>query len=600
MKHLFLLVLLLVGLATPVSAADQVIETVGEYLVGDGETMAAGLEYARKDAIRRAAEQAGTYVRSYSKVRNLALEDDLIEVVANHAMKITTLPETRQMAGNAIKILVPIRAEIMAGEVERTIQRTLQQRQEVGEYRQLQARLQLQSQELNELKKQLADAATADKQKIVDRISEQERSVRAAGIMKDAGELAFRKQFAESRLLLSKVIELTPHDPQAYLRRALVSVAPEQQDEVGRDIAMVLKLDAKQGPVLAEKVYFKRADYYLGSDTPNQALVEADKGVAVLKETLPKEYEPYLRFLMQSRKMTNVQQTLELFCKSFSVAPCTEEHIMTTPQAAAIRQLDTSDALQALAQAYYERAKIRYELGDVNGALQDQQQSCALPAYVTVADFCEPTGLFKPFRSAAALKAYQFVQQGVRAFGAGNAQQGLLRFDAAIGLEPDNKEAWYYRGYTLLWLNRAKEALVALNQLVQLAPHEARSYDWRSRARAILGDHRGALADLEKAVKLAPQDPELLLHLARQYEQVQQPDKAAATYLRYARSYADNPGMALQTARELQRMARKVEERQLLEEFLRQVQKNPQNYGSDQQLAEDIAQAKERLQQLQQ
>ncbi len=69
-------------LAIPSFCQAMTIQTSGEYTIGDGETMAAGMDHARNSAIRQAAEQAGALVRSYTTVRNMALEEDVIEVVA--------------------------------------------------------------------------------------------------------------------------------------------------------------------------------------------------------------------------------------------------------------------------------------------------------------------------------------------------------------------------------------------------------------------------------------------------------------------------------------------------------------------------------------
>lgn len=49
----------------------------------------------KKAAVQKAAEQAGAYVKSYTKVKNLALESDFIEVIANHSMKIEVIEKKK-------------------------------------------------------------------------------------------------------------------------------------------------------------------------------------------------------------------------------------------------------------------------------------------------------------------------------------------------------------------------------------------------------------------------------------------------------------------------------------------------------------------------
>lgn len=594
------IVLGLLLVSVPAWSGTQVIETVGEYLVGDGETMTAGIEYARKDAIRQAAEQAGAYVRSYTKVRNSALEDDLIEVVANHVMKITTQPEKRQMAGNAVRILVPIKAEIMEGELERTIQRTLQQRQEVVEYRQLQARLQQQSQELERLKKQLADAAATDKQKIVDRIGAQERSVRAAGMLKEAGELAFRKQFAEARQLMNKVIGLTPDDPQAYLRRALVSYGPDIEKQVATDIRTAIRLDPKEGPIMAKNVYLSRAEQYLVFENMSLAIAEADNAVSVLTTALPAGHDKYLLFLQQTLKLTDEQKIMQQFCRSFGVGNCTREGIEASGHVGLIAEINRS--LPHLAHAYFKRAQIRFEAGDVAGAVHDQEVCCASAKagggeYINTS-FCDKGSAFKPFTTPAALKAYQFVQQAVRASSGGDEKLALTKLDAAAEIAPGYQEIYFQRGFILMTREQYQASLANFNQLVRLAPKDARSYHYRAMVKERMKDYRGTLADLSQAMILSPNDSELLRKRAITYELLLQPAKAAADYLRYAQQFEGSAVMQLQIARELERMGRGKEERQLLERFLKLVRENPADYGSDQELAQDIVRVKERLKEL--
>ncbi len=595
--------LLLMFYVQPVSAANQVIETIGEYLVGDGETMAAGLEHARKEAIRKAAEQAGTYVKSYSKVRNMALEEDLIEVVASHAMKITTLPETRQMTGSAVRILVPIKAEIIEDELEQTIRRTLKERQELDDYRQLKERMQQQASELENLKKRLTESTVAkDKQTIIEQIGKNERQFRAASMMKEAGELAFRMQFAEARQLMDKVIDLTPDDPRAYLRRALISFAPDEQKLVATDVETAVRLDPKDGPIMAKNVYLERAEHFLLFYNMPQALVEADKAVAVLKAALPEGHDKYLLFLRQTLKLTNDKETMQMFCRSFGITACTKEGIEASGHVGLITAVNRF--LPHLAELYYKRAQFRYEAGDVAGAVNDQELCCA--AYraagggVSInATFCDSGAVFKPFRSPAAFKAYQLVAQGMRAeYAGGDPQLALTRFNAAAEIDPGYQEIYFQRGFILMEQEKYQEALADFNQLVRLAPKDTRSYHYRAMVKDRMKDYPGVLADLDMAMKLTPDDTELLRKRAITYELMQQPGKAAADYLRYANQFESSAAMQLQIAREFERMGRYKEERQLLERFLKLVRENPTEYGSDQELAQDLERVRKRLKEL--
>jgi len=97
----------------------------GEYVMGAGETMEVAEEKAKKSAMQKAAEQAGAFVKSYTKVKNLALESDVIEVIANHSMKVDILEKKKTVLGDvdAIRFYVKIRATMTEEEIEANLKK---------------------------------------------------------------------------------------------------------------------------------------------------------------------------------------------------------------------------------------------------------------------------------------------------------------------------------------------------------------------------------------------------------------------------------------------------------------------------------------------
>lgn len=55
----------------------------GSYVMSEGENLGVSKERAKADAMRNASEQAGVYVKSYSRARNFELEEDLIETMTS-------------------------------------------------------------------------------------------------------------------------------------------------------------------------------------------------------------------------------------------------------------------------------------------------------------------------------------------------------------------------------------------------------------------------------------------------------------------------------------------------------------------------------------
>jgi len=599
MKQPYLLILICTICFCPAWCNAATIQTSGEYTIGDGETMSAGIDHARNDAIRQAAEQAGALVRSFTKVRDMQLEEDVIEVVANHAMRITTMPAQREMVGNAVRIRVNIRAELIEGEIEQAIMRMLGQQTELKDFQQLKQKLEQQSRELEALKKQLAQAGDSAKQQIISRIGENERQMRAASLMQEAGRLASLKQFDEARELMDQAVTLDPSNPRAYLRRTLVSFKPAEQEGVRQDIAAAIRLDPAEGPLMANSACLQRASVYLESGNQSAALAEADRAVAILGSTVPPEHRAFLQFVRKSYGIHDDNKLVRLLCDTFAISDCTQQGVKKSEKARAMMQ--HRRLLPHLYDAYRQRAWMRYEAGDLNGARRDREMSCAaynmgrgMTMYM-YGDFCEKSGEFKSLSTPAQLRAYQMVQQGIRASSARATKLALERFDAATRLDPGCADAWFQRGFLHLTLDHHNQALDDFEQLVRLEPASARSYHYRAMAKERLKDYIGALKDLEKAMKLAPHDSELLRKRAITYEMLNQPDKAAADYISYARSNAGSPVIMLQTARELMRMGRTQEERQLLEALMQAVKEVAKDQPVDQEFADEIAKARERL-----
>ena len=75
---------------TMASAEERVVDATGSYLIGDGpnESIEVAKDRAREEAMRLAAEKAGVYVESYSKINNESLTEDEVRVIAAQVLRI--------------------------------------------------------------------------------------------------------------------------------------------------------------------------------------------------------------------------------------------------------------------------------------------------------------------------------------------------------------------------------------------------------------------------------------------------------------------------------------------------------------------------------
>jgi hypothetical protein len=91
--------------------------------------------------MQKAAEKAGVFVKSYTKVNNLSLEADVIEVIANHAMKVDILEKKKSVLGDveAIKFYVKIKAILTEEDVEANLKKVKEDQTIVDAYNRLRA-----------------------------------------------------------------------------------------------------------------------------------------------------------------------------------------------------------------------------------------------------------------------------------------------------------------------------------------------------------------------------------------------------------------------------------------------------------------------------
>lgn len=224
---LFFLLLVLVIAVVPAfftaARADQrEIVTEGEYVMGAGETMAVAEERALKKAQQAAAEQAGAFVKSYSQVKNLALTEDAVEVLANHAMKVTVLTRKKTVVGDldAIRFVVRIKAIVSTEEVEANLRKLREDSSAIDSYKKLKAEYDRQAREIEELKKQLGGAPAGDRKQVLARISEEEKRFRANLWLEKGGDYSLSPEMAMKAF--DTALELNPGLAAAWAGKARI------------------------------------------------------------------------------------------------------------------------------------------------------------------------------------------------------------------------------------------------------------------------------------------------------------------------------------------------------------------------------------------
>jgi len=155
----------------------------GTYNMGDGETPTVAESRALFNAKRVAIEQAGTYIESYSKVKNFQLAHDEIQVLASGVMEVIILQQKRSIIEDGFKFWVKIKTTLSTDKIDEMAKR-IKDKSSAEDYRgdlkQLQENYEKLTRDIEILKNQLKEAKSEkEKQQVETKITDSERLFQA-------------------------------------------------------------------------------------------------------------------------------------------------------------------------------------------------------------------------------------------------------------------------------------------------------------------------------------------------------------------------------------------------------------------------------------
>lgn len=158
--------IVLLSLSSLVQAETKTIMSEATYSMGDGETPSLAEAMVLQKAKQRALEEAGTYVESYTHVRNLDLTVDEIKTIAGGVMKTEIVEQNRALEGNGTRFYIKIRAVVTTDKIE-----DLARRKQLGplaaENKRLQDDVAKLTRDLEDLKRQIFQVKTEPEREIV-------------------------------------------------------------------------------------------------------------------------------------------------------------------------------------------------------------------------------------------------------------------------------------------------------------------------------------------------------------------------------------------------------------------------------------------------
>lgn len=197
-------------------AETKEIVSEGTYNMGDGETPSVAESRALLKAKQIAVEQAGTYVESYSKVKNITLTQDEIHVLASGLMEVEILDKKRTVVGDGINFWVKIKAKVNPDKMEEMAKR-IKEKSVVEEYKRIQEKYEASQKEIAQLKKELVQARDEkEKKKVEARISKEEIQFQSGEWYSKGYKHFLNNELDEAILAFTAAIKLNPRDYVAY------------------------------------------------------------------------------------------------------------------------------------------------------------------------------------------------------------------------------------------------------------------------------------------------------------------------------------------------------------------------------------------------
>ncbi len=300
----------------PFNSFAQIQEIIAEgtYNMGDGETPTVAGDRALLQAKRTALEQAGTYVESYTKVKNYQLTEDEIKVLASGIMEVTILDKKRTIVGDGLNFWVKIKAKVNPDNLDEMVKK-VKDKSVVDDYKKIQADYDKSQREIEELKKQLAQAKNEGEKKQVEaKITNEDKRFQAIDWFQKGYQHGLNKEYDSAIEAYTNAIALDPNYVFAYNNRGLAYDNKGQYDRAIEDYNKAIALD----PNLATAYYNRGLAYAAGKGQYDMAIEDYNKAIA-LDPNLATAY--YNRGLAYAAGKGQYDMAIEDWSKAIALDP---------------------------------------------------------------------------------------------------------------------------------------------------------------------------------------------------------------------------------------------------------------------------------------
>lgn len=333
MRHIFAIMITALFLLYPVHGFTQVKEIVSEgtYNMGDGETPSVAESRALLQAKRVALEQAGTYVESYTKVKNIQVTEDEIQVLASGIMEVEILDKQRTIVGDGFRFWVKIRAKVDSDKIQEMAKK-VKGKSVVEDYKKIQEAYDKSQREIEELKRQLAQIKDKkERGKVEAKISDDERLFQANEWFAKGYKHGINWEYDAAIKAFTSAIALNPNYEEAYYSRGIVFYGKRQFDKAIKDYSMSIDLNHNADifdKIYKTNAYFNRGNAYFMKGQYDNAIADYSRAIALN----PSYLEAYVnrRVVYKSKGQNN--KALEDYNRAIAINPQNAKRLNGIPE----------------------------------------------------------------------------------------------------------------------------------------------------------------------------------------------------------------------------------------------------------------------------
>ncbi len=426
------IVIMLLLVPSILLAETKEIISEGTYNMGDGETPSVAESRALLKAKQIALEQAGTYVESYSKVKNITLTEDEIQILASGLMEVEILDKKRTVVGDGINFWVKIKAKVSPDKMDEMVKK-VKEKSVVEDYKRIQADYVRSQKEIEVLKKQLA--ASSDKQKrneIEADIVSEEMKFQAKEWHRKGKEHWLRKEYDDALAAFTGAISLMSGFAEAYNGRGVTYIEKNQYDRAIKDFDSAIALNSAES-----LFYVNRGNAYSAGGEQDRSIEDYDRAVALA----PKSADAYSGRGLAYAKKDDYDKAIKDFSRALSIE----------------QKDDYTLYLRGL--AYIEKKQFNKAIVDFTAAIVLNPNSAdAYDGRGMAYDGMKQYGrAIKDYSLAIILNPKDVVgmyySRGIDYGRKGDFDLAINDFNAVILRNPNDSEAYFHRGlvYSKTW-----------------------------------------------------------------------------------------------------------------------------------------------------